>query len=349
MKFLLNSYRLSHYLIGVSKNHIIPTAVTSFDDNEQHRIFTAEWPDKKIWFVKQPYNLAADEGFGVLNESEAMKIISNIDSLLHYTPGLIFYDPIHKILITDYLIGYENLSKTIDTIAPNLAENKLFDKLGNMMGSFHTHLTSSVKIYPSNWKFSSVKPSILPHSISKFRALIYNERIDYSVRKSFESRLLKAEVFKTILSLNDSWQSTSLIHGDANFYNMLIVMNHKTVAKTVLCDWQFAGWGDPDWDTSCIFQGLLNTYIKMHINYSMLINAGEEYYESYKKANLTAQLLPFEFWLKKILQLAALGLLERLVEQNAKNTAFQTTNPEISGEKMEFLITVLLDPLNRTS
>jgi hypothetical protein len=59
-------------------------------------------------------------------------------------------------------------------------------------------------------------------------------------------------------SLEVSWQSSNLIHGDLKFDNVVF---RDIEGAIVLVDWEFAGLGDPHWDLGSILADLLHAWL----------------------------------------------------------------------------------------
>lgn len=57
-------------------------------------------------------------------------------------------------------------------------------------------------------------------------------------------------------ALQNSWQATSIVHGDVKMDNLVVVPD-----GLVLVDWEIASLGDPRWDVGSVFANLLSTWV----------------------------------------------------------------------------------------
>jgi thiamine kinase-like enzyme len=342
--YLLNTYNLFHYMVGRNGPGSMPKLVcTNAQSSNQYGLFNVQWSDGKRWFIKQPYQLLDNLRFNITNEAEVVRKISGINQLTCYSPGYIDYDLKHKILINDHFFDYVNLFQNIEvSISKLLTDGNLPEKIAVMLASFHTHLTQSVITTFNKASFYAFRPPLLVDNIAFLNPLLQNETIPFIKRKWLFALVSQQRVVDTLLELNHIWRPNYVIHGDAVFSNILIQLNGSSIDKIKLCDWEYAGWGDPDWDTACFFQGLLNAYIEKRINHDIIVTTAERYYYAYRSLQQhTYQILPFEKWFIKILQLAAVCYLERLLGGDTT-----TDNSDIIlNDTVEFLLTcVLINP-----
>ncbi|AUD06122.1 phosphotransferase family protein [Spirosoma pollinicola] len=351
MMFLLNTYHLSHYLIGLSHHllgqngvGVIPTTMRNIN-SDPYMIFSAEWPDGKKWFIKQPLQFRINERVSIVNEANVTNQINQIALIRCYAPGYIYSDPVNKILITDYFPDSINLSqKSSIPLSQLLTSSNLVEKTAKIIASFHVHLTKAAKVSVNDSHFYFFKPPFLVDNIAFLNPFLKNEHISFIKRKWLASLILQSQVSDTLLELNQSWRPDFIIHGDATFDNILVHLNGKSIEKIKLCDWEFAGWGDVDWDAAGFFQGLLQAYMDMRINHAILLEAGRRYYNTYISINQFIKFDSFDNWFVKILRLSAVNFLERLLGSSMKIIT-NTDQSRRLDDRVEFLLTrVLTNP-----
>lgn len=341
--YWLNKYRLFHYLMGRNGVGIIPKSVRSVGDNNYHSLFEAEWPDGRKWFIKQSFYLRGDERFSIINEATISYQISQISPLFGYVPSYIYYDRVNNILITDYFPDNISLSRnTSIPLSQLLMNSALPEAAGKMMASFHIHLTAAAKTSVNGPYFYFLKPPFLVDNIAFLNSILQNESVSSSQRSWLLPSHLHSQISEVLFDLSQSWKPDYIIHGDAVFDNILVRLNGEIFEKVQLCDWEFAGWGDPDWDSASFFQGLLIAYMDMRINHAILLEAGRQYYTAYMGVYPTAtRFSSFDIWFVRILRFAAINLLERLVISQLKTVASDNQTNGFDA-RVEFLLTRVL-------
>ncbi|GAA4396763.1 hypothetical protein GCM10023187_05270 [Nibrella viscosa] len=342
MAYLLNNYRLFHYLIGRNGVGIVPKAIQSINFNTQRRIFKAEWPDGKSWFVKQPFQLTDSQRFTIANEAHTLKIIREVALLQNSSPQYIFYDPIHKILITDFFSEHISLSNQNSiSLSKLLLDGNLTRKVAETLAIFHQQATCIVKNTKSTLPFYFFKPPFLADNIAFLSCFFNHELLSPVKRNWLLSLTLESGLSDVLQNLNYAWKSDRLIHGDAVFTNLLVQSKEGNIQNVKLCDWEFAGWGDADWDAACFFQSILDAYMKMNVNHAIVLAASQDYYRAYTNVCSKPPDLMFEEWFCKVIKLSAVGLLERLLGDAAQARTIKEVNNKLS-ERVEFLLTRVL-------
>ena len=341
MTFLLNSYRLAYYLVGKNGKESIPDSVRNIVSNDQHSLFLAEWKDGTKWFIKQPFSVYQIEKFGIVNEARVSKLMGAFASLQHYVPDYVHYDPVHKILITTFFPEYSSLSKNSGVLISHLLmDSDLAEKAGKMMAAIHIHLTDTVKSSISELPFYLFKPPFLDYTMAFLNPMLESRSVSLLKRKWFASLILQTRVSETLLDLSHSWRSDCMIHGDASSDNILVRLKDNQAGQIKLCDWEFAGWGDADWDAACFFQEFIYAYMDMRINHAMLKEACKRYYQAYFAIFPTNDdLALFETWFVRVLKLAVVGMIEKLLDRILNLKTNQSKN---MTERLEFLINSVL-------
>lgn len=348
MTYLLNEYRLCQYLIGRNKREKIPLFVNQVGSNDsRHIFFHADWPNEDKWFVKQPFFIDSHDRFNFLNEAKVASTISKIGSAVGYIPKVIDYNPVHKILISERPVGYTSITKNTDVLKPSvLMAGNLLEQVGTMMANLHSQLTKTVKSSAKQYQFYYFKPSLLTHNAAFLNPLLHNENIPLISRNWLSSLFFKPNVSQAIFALSQSWKTDVMIHGDATFDNILFYSDDGEHYTVKLCDWEFGGWGDPDWDIANFFQGLLCRYMTMCINHDLIWEAGRHVYNAYTNI-YTNPLPPFVNWFDRILKLAAASLLKRLLGDSISNMKNDNEDKKIlpGRDITEFLVNhVLINP-----
>ena len=343
MTYLLNSYRLFHYLIGKNGIYDVPKSIKGGVKNLQHEIFNVEWNNGTKWFVKQPFCLHPSEFFNIVNEAKIAQRINEIPALRGCSPEYIHYNPVHKILITGYLSEYVTFREQSRTrIAELLLSRNLPEKMAFLTANCHLHLTGSVKSSTEYIPLYYFKPSFLTNNLALINPLLDGHTDSIIDKKWLSSLFFQPGVRETIFELNSLWKTNSIIHGDASSDNILIKLKNTDEVIVQLCDWEFAGWGDADWDCACFFQELIIAYMDMHINHSMLIDAGRRYYQAYTEVYNNSDFVVFSKWFTRVLRLAAVGILEKMLAKLMKPDKDIDKNiPDLA----EFLVnSVLINP-----
>ena len=313
MSFALSSYALSHYLVGRKGAGSFPIFIDKVKPNSQHVFFAADWPCGQKWLIKQPFFLHRNESFTIVNEALVTKIIYNIDTVSAYVPAFIDYNPVHTILITERLAEYKSISQDKVILKPSvLLAGNLLEEAGKMLGTLHLRITEAVKKTKDQHLINNFKPSFLTDNVSFLNPLIQNEDIPQIRRDWLKNLFFENRVSAIFDSLSREWKSDSIIHGDATFDNILVRSVDTNQYLLKLCDWEFAGFGDLDWDLANFVQGLISLYMEMCINRSLFREAVFRLYSAYKSANHSIDLPPFSEWLPRIIKLATVSLLIRL-------------------------------------
>ena len=161
-------------------------------------------------------------------------------------PQCYAWDPIHSVLIIEYLPGHTELYDLADRFAPNLAR-----LAAHSMGEFHRAMRSQEHL---QWF-----PEEIPWQLSMHRT----EEADMVELSAARRELLHTiqrypEFGAALDSLRGEWSSTTVIQGDWKLDNCLVSRERDRIR---LVDWEFACWGDPAWDLATLLQSYWNFWV----------------------------------------------------------------------------------------
>lgn len=347
MSHYLNSYSLSHYLVDRNDNAKIPSLVCEGGANEQHAFFKAEWSDGEKWFIKQPFDLSSQDRFGIKNEAMILQMIADCPDVLNYSPKLIHFNPLHKILISEDLQHYNAIDSDSNILKPSiLLGGNLLEESARMMQMLHNILTNALQTSKRGFIIHNYRPFILSENTAIIEPIINNFRISSISKKWLSDIFTSLKLRDVIKQHNDDWKNDTLIHGDATFQNVLFFTKDCKQYSVKICDWEFSGWGDVNWDIASFFQGLLICYMNKKINLKLLLKCGERFYNAYVQNSEASNI---EEWFVKILRLSALNIIERLltdsINENPANELSKSNDELAARDTIEYLINkILINP-----
>ena len=307
--------------------------------NEFHQFFHVYWSDgTPAWIIKQPFWSGNNQPFDIANEGAVCQVIEEINAMEAFVPKFISYDSLHRILITEYNEDYTSIARA----GHSFLMDDLVDVVARMLATTQTHMTQVAQNNTSQTPWCYFKPQPLINNVSYFNPILQNFNHTFVRRSWLADLIVSSDLERVLLSLSQSWQFNNIIHGDPSWTNILVkVLDNNLNVK--LCDWEFSGWGDMDWDCACFFQGILDSYLSARISHSNVIRQGERFFKTYNQTlralNMQEKLdMCFESWFKRVLQLAAIGSLQKVLKLDQEHIGVSDQIIEPKRAIIEFLI-----------
>ena len=161
-------------------------------------------------------------------------------------PECYAWDPIHAILIIEYLPGHSEIYDLADRFDPHLARIA-----GRAMGAFHRamHSADYMELFPEETPWHLSMHETGEDDIAELSA--GRRELIRAVRRH-------PEFGEALQGLRAEWAATAVIQGDWKLDNCLVPAERDRVR---LVDWEFACWGDPAWDLASMLQSYWNFWI----------------------------------------------------------------------------------------
>jgi hypothetical protein len=169
-------------------------------------------------------------------------------TLAELVPGLRFADQESATLVTDLVDGRPASERLLGSHGP---DPEVAAALGGAVGGWHAGATRYAHQFP-------VAPIPWPLQFGADPTFALRDQ------RGPGGRVLAAVAADPLLramltALGDEWLPTTVMHGDCKADNAVLVVEPDGCgsARVVLVDWEFAGAGDPAWDTGCLEAELL--------------------------------------------------------------------------------------------
>lgn len=242
----------------VSSSTLVDGDLTLISDRSRHQITAVMTNGAGNFLVKQAQGFQPNSVATLKKEASIYKWVSGLSSsaLRDLMPLYIDYCDQKNVLVIEYLSDACNIKAYHERRAgypPALAT-----ALGRSLGKFHAYaarhssdpyLASLPATPPWILTFSGENPSPYGHSNA-------NAELAKIIR-NYKS------IANGLSELHDSWEGTSLIHGDMKWENYIVSESGKLGSQfsLKLIDWEMAGLGDPLWDAGSIIQSYLSSWV----------------------------------------------------------------------------------------
>ncbi len=297
-------------------------------DHSRNQCFMAWWSEQEAWFVKQPYTTGQYLADGIFNEARFYDFIKNrlpdwlIDKkiLSRSIPHLIDFDPNHRMLVLERLNDFRpvpcNLYKPGGL---DLRESDFPEKAATILRLFHKYLTrDKVLCYQKASPFKDIRPLLLVSQEALLQQLLTdNPLANGTFLNTLRTGLIQnTERLSLVINLSKNWDSGCLIHGDTAWRNWMYkpMVDQAQRVELRLVDWEQACLGDLRWDQAVF----LADYIRAkRANNSVspvrILDHLNRFHRAYYAND--ANRPSFGNWAESVLQLAAISLLQRLLER----------------------------------
>lgn len=304
----------------------------------RNSIFRVARKKAKGLFIKQLNNFDQNNTYVLQKDATCLWLIKNepaFRALNKYVPEYFGYDTEHQVLITEYLSDAKSLEYVVQSAGELPAH--FIDQLAQMMASYQFNLSEKVKSLRSVQFFPKQVPWVL--NLMDMPAQTFQQMTNSSNPNPVFSLVANNEGFRKLVGpIKENWKTTSLIHGDIKWMNILVASpNDKPKLK--LIDWEIADIGDPLWDIAGIFAAIITTLVlkKQQQNpnaafapyqVSSLADLQEawptiiRFWNQYLKKRKARQ-EPAEQALKKTIDYTGVRLIQSAVEQNMMQPQIQ--------------------------
>lgn len=156
------------------------------------------------------------------------------------------------IMMVEFIRDGESLS----ALAPNVRfSRKVASSLGETLGCLHGIVVADAACCVSKLGYAPPAPTFhrpTPAALANWSS--GNLQVVHVVQRHPEF----CDVLDDVV---DDWRAEALIHGDIRDSNWIVSRRRGQKPRARLIDLEFAGWGDPAWDTGAIFAGYLAGWI----------------------------------------------------------------------------------------
>ena len=319
MRLTLQS--LPHYLLSkgfLKSDTIVNGQYIAHQFQTRNIIFTVNTGEGTGLFVKQINNPEQGSLYVLQKDATCLWMIHNIEAfsrLRKFVPEYLGYDASNQILLTALLENAQNIETYLNN--KNELTESLLTKIIHLFNSFHFKVDdkvlkeSSVGFFPKQIPWAMDVKMITSEERQRGLSItsMPNPALQYASSNSY--------IIQEISSLKDTWNASSLIHGDVKWMNILINPDENIY----LIDWEIADIGDPVWDVAGVLQGIITRKAlnEQHLDTSYVIQNEE----LWKKANFFIKGYMKECGktsVSKILQYTAARFLQTATEYNIGHT-----------------------------
>lgn len=187
-------------------------------------------------------------------------------ALAGFLPGYHDYDYLQHILVLEWLPSVRNMHEFYR--GGSLFPVAVAEELAVLLSTYHTHETGVVEQQKSYSLFKKRKPWVLSISEERLTDWLKNPATGPAEKQPVKLMLENKEFMSCLSSIEDEWETKSLIHGDVKFPNLLINTDYTPGARPDirLIDWELADIGDPLWDVAAAIQNYLTLWIASEID-----------------------------------------------------------------------------------
>ncbi len=323
--FLLTTSNVARYLIrtGVVVHPEQWTwRITSGPGNRSSVAFVIELSrldqGNKRWFVKQSLYPLHYETVGADTEAQTYALLGREADLLPYlalsdSDFPFRYDAPNRILVLNGLPGFSPVPASLHDpqTGTDLRRGDFAAAAAAMMARFHRRLERrclSGSGRHERTAFVANVPALLRNGAEALRVL---QEYGYaqSLFRHLQNFFFDPEIAPLLQDLDQSWQFSHLIHGDAALRNFLYRKTDRIELRWV--DWETAGWGDPRWDCALFFLDFILAYFGGYVNKTTFRLNSRKFYTQYFAGQPEG--VSFENWFVPTLRLAVLKGFSHLI------------------------------------
>ncbi len=249
----LTSTNLVHYLLarGCATRHAVVHAPFSvFEIDGHHRSFRVVGGAGDGLFVKQLKSLDPASVACLRREACCYQFAWSDPALApwqQHVPRLVCYDPVRHVVIVERIPDAEDFvqcHRRLQSFPLDLAR-----LLATALANFHCSVRQATPVADDTF------PIRVPWVFQFHR---HGHAGDSpAVQKLAEAIRADDVLSRELESLQATWSTAELIHGDMKWGNCLVSPTANDAPRLHLVDWEMATWGDPLWDVAGALGGYL--------------------------------------------------------------------------------------------
>ena len=258
---LLRGTEIGRYLVQrglIDAESIVAGDVSITDASRRHRNFIVRWQDGHGYFTKQATD--HERSNALRREALAYEILNSTEptsrSSLTCVPRLWDYDQERSVLVVELVPDAEDLRTAF--VRRRRFSSRVARLVGRALAILHAlpterwRRTGGPLLSGPHWVLSIHEPHVaLLRDISAANISL--------IRTIQASEALVVELSK----LRDSWLSTSLIHQDLRWDNVIVATKTATYTSDVrIIDWEAVALGDPAWDVASVLADYLALWVQ---------------------------------------------------------------------------------------
>jgi hypothetical protein len=255
---LLTATNLAHYLIDrglVTRGSVVDGDWVVVEAARRNRTFRALRRAGPGYFVKQLQDWGAASARSLECEAAVYAQAQERADAAAWLPRFYGYDRDCGILTLGLAPG-ENLSEYHERLGAFPVD--VGAALGRALGVWHREMTPGWTGRAGAGAWPDPAPWIL--RAHQAGAAAPNDPSGGSAQTLDVVRRFP-EFHAPLDALRDRWRATRFIHGDLKWDNCLLADGADGRPDLKIVDWEFAGLGDPGWDTGAVFQVYLSWWI----------------------------------------------------------------------------------------
>ena len=301
---LLTESNIAFYLMDkglITNKSIVEGKFTAHvaDSRNNNFVINRDFPDQSQYFIKQVKALDKEKTDTLRIEATCYWLANNdadYQALKVFLPKYYDFDYLNHILII------ENLSDCISLHEYFLQKQDISlaiaQQQAEVLASYHGALSDKIQQSQSMKLFAKGKPWVFRIASQDYTQ--WMTTTPKAEQQTMQLILGNKEFLGLIQSLENTWQTKSLVHNDIKFTNFLINKSvfEEQKAQIRLIDWELADIGDPCWDIAAMFCSYLMLwvqnsdtqyhYLPMSFSPETLKPAFQEFWKTYtQKMNLT--------------------------------------------------------------
>ncbi len=263
---LLSIANIAFYLLDkglITKKALINAQFTAHDaSSRNHNFLINKELKENQYLVKQVSSLSAEKIETLKIEATCYWLANheaNYEMLKKFLPKYHLYDYMNHILITELIPNSQNLYEYFQ-ISGNY-NTLLGEQQADILSSYHHKVEKDATKNHSLRLFKQEKPWVFMIGSQDYRQAYQSDKL--AEQQLMQLVYQNPTFINLIQALENTWEASSLIHGDIKFYNFLINKDYKIgeIPSQRLIDWELADIGDPLWDVAAIFNGYLLTWV----------------------------------------------------------------------------------------
>jgi thiamine kinase-like enzyme len=256
----LSAKDIHHYLLDkgfIDARSLVDGDYAVHQSQTRNAIFRIVRRKQKSLFVKQLIAFEPNNTYALQKDATCLWLIKNeavFQDLAGHVPEYFGFDPERQVLVTEYIPEARNLeeySQSYGTVSDGILTG-----LAKILAGYHFPLNDAVR----NSRPAQFFPKQIPWALSLGDLNITPQTLQF-MHSQVPSPVLNTvignpEFQRVMAGIKDRWESTSLIHGDIKWMNLL-VSEADGAERVRIIDWEIADIGDPLWDVAGLYQGLI--------------------------------------------------------------------------------------------
>lgn len=232
----------------VSPSELLDGGLTITEVGRRNRNFCIEMQTGASLFVKQVPAFIPETMISFMREAACAQLAHEVESLTTLRaviPKIRHYDPARQILIYDLFPDSQGYAETARK--EGRIPDTVIEALALILAGVHRETIALESLSKIANTFAGEAPWVF---VIAEKAETVMPNMSAGCRQIVDALRATPELYYGLAQLGQQWRTTTLIHGDFKWDNVMVVDDSDGIRKIKLIDWELANRGDPFWDVA---------------------------------------------------------------------------------------------------